>query len=44
VPLIEAAGFTIDDLDRLRIPQTRIPAPTSPNILGVSTTPTSPEG
>jgi ubiquinone/menaquinone biosynthesis C-methylase UbiE len=34
---IEAAGFTIDDIDQLRIPQTRIPAPTSPHILGAAT-------
>ena len=41
---IEAAGFTINDIDHLRIPQTRIPAPTSPHILGTATNPTSPEG
>ena len=34
---VEAAGFTIDDIDQLRIPQTRIPAPTSPHILGAAT-------
>jgi ubiquinone/menaquinone biosynthesis C-methylase UbiE len=36
---IEGAGFTIDDIDHLRIPETRIPAPTSPHILGVATNP-----
>jgi ubiquinone/menaquinone biosynthesis C-methylase UbiE len=41
---IEAAGFTIDEIDQLRIPETRIPAPTSPHILGVATSPTRPEG
>jgi ubiquinone/menaquinone biosynthesis C-methylase UbiE len=40
---IEAAGFAIDDIDRLRIPETRIPSPTSPHILGVATKPTGPE-
>jgi len=34
---IERAGFTIDDIHRLRIPETRIPGPTSPHILGVAT-------
>jgi MFS family permease len=36
---IEAAGFTIDEIDQFRIPQTRIPAPTSPHILGTATNP-----
>ncbi|MGH9231088.1 MAG: class I SAM-dependent methyltransferase [Acidimicrobiales bacterium] len=36
---IGAAGFTIDDIDHLRIPQTRIPAPASPHILGTATNP-----
>jgi MFS family permease len=36
---IEAAGFTIDDIDHLRLPPTRIPAPTSPHILGTATNP-----
>jgi ubiquinone/menaquinone biosynthesis C-methylase UbiE len=36
---IEAAGFAIEDIDHLRIPQTRIPAPTSPHILGAATNP-----
>ena len=40
---IEAAGFTIDDIDQLRIPETRIPTHTSPHILGVATSPTGPE-
>ena len=31
---IEKAGFTIDRLDRLRFPDTRLPAPSSPHILG----------
>jgi hypothetical protein len=34
---IEAAGFVIDDIERLRIPETRIPTHTSPHILGVAT-------
>jgi MFS family permease len=34
---IEAAGFTITDLEELRIPDTRIPGPTSPHILGAAT-------
>jgi ubiquinone/menaquinone biosynthesis C-methylase UbiE len=33
---IEAAGFTITDLAELRIPDTRIPAPSSPHILGTA--------
>jgi ubiquinone/menaquinone biosynthesis C-methylase UbiE len=41
---IEAAGFTIEEIDHLRLPETRIPTPTSPHVLGVATTPTSPEG
>jgi ubiquinone/menaquinone biosynthesis C-methylase UbiE len=40
---IEAAGFTIDDIDQLRIPETRIPTHTSPHILGVATSATGPE-
>jgi MFS family permease len=36
---IEAAGFTIDDIDHPRIPETRIPAPASPHILGTATKP-----
>lgn len=34
---IEAAGFTITDLAELRIPETGIPGPTSPHILGAAT-------
>jgi len=34
---IEAAGFTITDLAELRIPETGIPSPTSPHILGTAT-------
>jgi ubiquinone/menaquinone biosynthesis C-methylase UbiE len=34
---IEDAGFTIKDLEALRIPETRIPVPTSPHILGTAT-------
>ena len=41
---IEGAGFTIDHIDQLRIPETRIRAPASPHILGVATAPTAPEG
>jgi ubiquinone/menaquinone biosynthesis C-methylase UbiE len=40
---IEAAGFTIDAIERLRIPDTRIPTHTSPHILGVATAPTGSE-
>jgi ubiquinone/menaquinone biosynthesis C-methylase UbiE len=35
---IEAAGFTIDRIDRFRFPPTSIPGPASPHILGVATT------
>jgi ubiquinone/menaquinone biosynthesis C-methylase UbiE len=41
---IEAAGFTIEEIDQLRIPETRIPAPASPHILGIATAPSSPRG
>lgn len=34
---IEASGFTIDRLTRLRFPDTTIPSPSSPHILGVAT-------
>jgi ubiquinone/menaquinone biosynthesis C-methylase UbiE len=34
---IEEAGFTITDLEELRLPDTRIPGPTSPHILGAAT-------
>jgi ubiquinone/menaquinone biosynthesis C-methylase UbiE len=34
---IENAGFTIKDIEALRIPDTHIPAPTSPHILGIAT-------
>jgi ubiquinone/menaquinone biosynthesis C-methylase UbiE len=40
---IEAAGFTIDTIERLRIPDTRFPTHTSPHILGIATAPTGPE-
>jgi len=40
---IEAAGFTIDAIERHRIPDTRIATHTSPHILGVATAPTGPE-
>jgi ubiquinone/menaquinone biosynthesis C-methylase UbiE len=40
---IEVAGFAIEAIDRLRIPDTRIPTHTSPHILGVATAPTGPE-
>ena len=33
---IEEAGFTIKHLEQLRIPDTRIPGPTSPHILGTA--------
>jgi ubiquinone/menaquinone biosynthesis C-methylase UbiE len=35
---IEAAGFTITGLEQLRIPETGIPGPTSPHIIGAATT------
>jgi len=41
---VEGAGFTIDRIDELRIPETRIPTPACPHILGVATTPTGTEG
>jgi ubiquinone/menaquinone biosynthesis C-methylase UbiE len=34
---IKAAGFSIDHVDDLRLPATRIPAPTAPHILGSAT-------
>jgi ubiquinone/menaquinone biosynthesis C-methylase UbiE len=34
---IEEAGFTITNFERLRIPETTIPGPTSPHILGAAT-------
>jgi ubiquinone/menaquinone biosynthesis C-methylase UbiE len=34
---IENAGFTIKDIEALRIPDTHIPGPTSPHILGTAT-------
>lgn len=36
---IEDAGFTIDALDAVRIPDTRIASPASPHILGTATAP-----
>jgi ubiquinone/menaquinone biosynthesis C-methylase UbiE len=36
---IEDAGFTIDALDAIRIPDTRIASPASPHILGTATAP-----
>jgi ubiquinone/menaquinone biosynthesis C-methylase UbiE len=41
---IEGAGFTIDRIDEFRIPDTRIPTPASPHILGVATLPSGREG
>lgn len=41
---VEGAGFTIESIDEFRIPETRIPAPASPHILGVATAPTGPKG
>jgi SAM-dependent methyltransferase len=35
---IEAAGFAITHLEQLRIPETAIPGPTSPHIIGAATT------
>jgi ubiquinone/menaquinone biosynthesis C-methylase UbiE len=37
---IEAAGFAIERVEHLHIPVTRIPAPTSPHILGTAIRPT----
>jgi ubiquinone/menaquinone biosynthesis C-methylase UbiE len=34
---IDAAGFTIDHIEDLRLPDGRFPAPTSPHILGTAT-------
>jgi len=34
---IEQAGFTINRLDQVRFPDTRVPAPSSPHILGRAT-------
>jgi ubiquinone/menaquinone biosynthesis C-methylase UbiE len=34
---VEDAGFTVKDLETLRIPDTRIPGPASPHILGTAT-------
>ena len=34
---IQDAGFSIEHLDTLQIPDTRIPAPASPHILGIAT-------
>ncbi len=36
---IEKAGFTIDRLDQMRFPDTRLPTPASPHILGRATRP-----
>jgi ubiquinone/menaquinone biosynthesis C-methylase UbiE len=36
---IEAAGFTVERVERLRVPETRLPAPTSPHILGTAVSP-----
>jgi SAM-dependent methyltransferase len=36
---IEAVGFTIERLERLRWPETQIPLPTSPHILGTAIRP-----
>lgn len=36
---IEAAGFKIEHLDRLRLPDSPVPTPTTPHILGVASRP-----
>jgi ubiquinone/menaquinone biosynthesis C-methylase UbiE len=36
---IEAAGFTITAIDHVRIPETSVPAPASPHIIGTATRP-----
>jgi ubiquinone/menaquinone biosynthesis C-methylase UbiE len=41
---IENAGFHIERIEDLRLPETRIPTPTSPHILGVATRPAEPPG
>jgi hypothetical protein len=41
---IEDAGFTIDDLEAIRIPDTRIAGPASPHILGTATATATKEG
>lgn len=33
---IESAGFAIEELERFRFPDTRLPLPTSPHILGIA--------
>jgi ubiquinone/menaquinone biosynthesis C-methylase UbiE len=40
VARIEEAGFTVTDIDRFRFPDTRLPLPTSPNVLGEAATTT----
>jgi ubiquinone/menaquinone biosynthesis C-methylase UbiE len=40
---IEAAGFHIVRIEDLRVPETRIPTPASPHILGVATPPAEPQ-
>jgi ubiquinone/menaquinone biosynthesis C-methylase UbiE len=39
---VAAAGFTIERLDRLRVPDTPVPTPSAPHIIGVAIRP--PEG
>lgn len=36
VPAIKAAGFVIDDLVAFRFPETRIPLPPAPHVIGVA--------
>lgn len=39
VAAIRSAGFTVTDLDRFRFPQTQVPAPAAPHVLGTATRP-----
>lgn len=36
---IQAAGFEVERFDRFRFPQTRVPSPSSPHVLGAARTP-----
>jgi hypothetical protein len=36
VALIEAAGFTVTTVRRLRFPQSRVPQPATPHVLGLA--------
>jgi SAM-dependent methyltransferase len=42
VAAVTAAGFRLDRCQRLRFPDTRLPSPNSPHVLGVATRPGAP--